>query len=162
MQLILVRHGQAVSAQSAGGDAFRWLTTQGRFEVEGSARLMPEQNFTAIVSSPLVRAVQTAERLASICGYTREIQIHRPLSGGTTGAVLAAVEHAEETETIALVGHEPVMSSVASHLLGRRFPGFPTAGILKCTYMPNMGATFTWFVDPRGHCVHALREVRPF
>ncbi|MGB1015526.1 MAG: SixA phosphatase family protein, partial [Nannocystaceae bacterium] len=71
MQLILVRHGQAVSAQTAGGDSFRWLTDEGRAGVENSARLMPEHTLTTIVSSPLVRAVQTAERLASSCGYTR-------------------------------------------------------------------------------------------
>lgn len=162
MHLILVRHAEAVPARVAGGDDYRWLTTAGRATIAQTAALMPDREVDQIVTSPLVRAVQTAEHLAAGCQHTQAIAVHRPLAGGTTGAVLAYADEQTDDTTLAFVGHEPVMSTLASHLLGRRFPGFPMAGILKCTYTPGRGGAFVWFVDPRGKCIHNFREVRPF
>ncbi len=162
MHLILVRHAEAVNPSIAGGDRNRWLTTSGRATITRTVELMPDKHVTHIVTSPLVRAVQTAEHVANHCGYTQAIEVHRPLSEGSVGTVLEWPDAADDDATVALVGHEPIMSTLASHLLGHRFPGFPMAGILKCMYTPGRGGVFAWFVDPRGHCIHNLRDVRSF
>src|SRR5690348_13518918 len=75
MQVHLLRHGTAEDTMPGGSDAERKLTATGRDEVRRAAecghraRVVP----TLILSSPYVRAVETAEIAAEVLGYRRAI-----------------------------------------------------------------------------------------
>ena len=68
---MIMRHGKAVSAEVAGSDEERWLTEEGKRDVERAAKCLPKP--TAIFSSPLRRARETAEVLTKVFGVTYEV-----------------------------------------------------------------------------------------
>jgi phosphohistidine phosphatase len=120
MEILLVRHAIAArtSARGPQADARRRLTSEGRRRMirgaRGLAALVPELD--AVLPSPLVRAVETARILADAFGLT-------PGDGLTALAPghppQEAVEHLRtlRTGTVALVGHEPHLSSLAALLV---------------------------------------------
>ena len=68
MRVYLMRHGESVAPSSEVPDESRWLNAEGRDHVRHVAAHLAEMGVVidAVVSSPLVRAVQTAELVASI------------------------------------------------------------------------------------------------
>jgi phosphohistidine phosphatase len=118
MDILLVRHGIAVERGSRGfdDDAKRPLTSAGRDRMFEAARGL-ERLYTpqVIFTSPLVRAMQTAEILQSTykLGKTRECVA---LATGNHQELIAALEEAD-IGSVALVGHEPSMSELFSTLL---------------------------------------------
>ena len=82
---------------------------------------------TLVVSSPLLRARETAAAIARAAGA--ELRIDERLApGAAADDVLAAVEGAGET--VVTVGHQPDCSEIALALAGAD-PGFPTARLLR-------------------------------
>ena len=71
MQVILFRHGKAVSKEVAGSDEERWLTDEGKEDVKRVAKCLPKP--TKIYSSPLKRAKETAEILSKVFGVEYEV-----------------------------------------------------------------------------------------
>ena len=70
MKLILVRHGQTTMnrdriIQGCGSDS--GLSQRGREQAERTASLLGQQKIDAIYSSPLKRAVDTAQAIAQAC-----------------------------------------------------------------------------------------------
>ena len=68
MELILVRHGLPVRKENTDGPADPELSTDGHAQAALFAAYMMSENVDAIYSSPLRRAVQTAEPLSSAIG----------------------------------------------------------------------------------------------
>ena len=66
MNVFLVRHAEAVPEDHSLRDEDRWLTARGREMARGLARLLREQRVEpdAVLTSPLPRAMQTAEPVA--------------------------------------------------------------------------------------------------
>lgn len=122
--ILLVRHGIAQDDHKAG-DAARGLTDRGRRKFRKQAkRIAKHLPVTGIVSSPLVRAVQTAELLASACGVD-EVEIRDELiPGPSTAEKLLKLIHTLPRGT-ALVGHNPSLEEVAAALLGQPALAFP-------------------------------------
>lgn len=132
MRLILIRHGEA-SDPHASSDGSRHLTLRGRQITADVARALAAKAIvpSVIYTSPLVRAVQTAEILAHAIGHPGPIRVHGHLvPGATTARALSVLDHHDESEVIALVTHEPTVHTLAGHLtgLGPAFPGFRTSG----------------------------------
>ena len=75
MRIYLCRHGDAVGEDEAGSDRDRWLNARGRELSRALARLLREQSVEpdVILSSPLPRAVQTAELIAAGLDYLTPI-----------------------------------------------------------------------------------------
>lgn len=126
-RVYLVRHGNAAE-EGYAHDEDRPLTAEGRERMRrnaaalaGAADAVPEVWFT----SPLVRAVQTAEIAVAAFGAEGPVEVTRSLlPTGSVGA-LAAMIDARPESSIALVGHEPLLSALAAHLLGRSSLGAP-------------------------------------
>ena len=75
-KIYLLRHGKAESTSATGRDFDRSLTGEGRDILRASARGMVALGveIDLLVSSPLVRAVQTADELApAFAGVRREV-----------------------------------------------------------------------------------------
>ncbi len=79
-----------------------------------------------MVSSPYVRAVQTAELLAVAIGYQGPIESNSAFTPDSSPARAAEELLAMGPGTI-LVTHEPLVSTVAGILSGSSQPGFSTA-----------------------------------
>jgi phosphohistidine phosphatase len=124
MRLYLIRHAVAASRGPGVADSTRPLTLRGRTRfrraVDGLRRL--GVRFDGLRHSPLRRAVETAELLAPLVagpGVATRNLVRPP-----TAALLAEIRG----ECVALVGHEPMLSSLAAWLvvddktLGAKFP----------------------------------------
>ena len=116
------RHGPAVPPGTRGiEDAKRSLTPEGREKTQAAARGVRrlELGFDRIVTSPLPRAVETAEILA------RELKLPRPvvsdrLLPGTVPRTMLQVVQEMTLKAPVLVGHEPDLSAAVALLIGAR------------------------------------------
>lgn len=122
MRLVLVRHAIAEDAPPPGGsDDDRLLSEKGRRRfraaARGLARLVPP--FDRVLTSPLPRAAETARILVSAFGLAiQPVPCDALAPGGGIGKPLfSAVGEAAPEAVIALVGHEPLLSTLAAHLL---------------------------------------------
>lgn len=153
MRVVLVRHAEAVDGHEVGSDAVRYLTDNGRRSVRRVGAALVEHGVvpTRIYTSPLVRAVQSAEVLAAAAGLDGPVVVWPALAGGTTAQALSVLEAPElvADDTVMLVGHEPSIRTMAGHLTGLgRFPGFRTAGACVIRWDGGRGS-FQWVLDPR-------------
>lgn len=73
MELILVRHAEPVRIEGADGPADPPLTERGLAQAEAAAAWLAAEDFDAVITSPLRRAVQTAAAIAAPLGRTVEI-----------------------------------------------------------------------------------------
>jgi phosphohistidine phosphatase len=120
-RLYLVRHA-AAEPGGAGGDAARRLTGPGRAAFEALLRalageLAGDAAVRRVLSSPLVRARETAALLAAACGATVE---EEPAlrSGASSGAELLALARRTGAGA-ALVGHNPEIAEAVARVAGR-------------------------------------------
>ncbi len=118
MRVVLFRHGIAGDRDPRRwpNDALRPLTTRGRERTEAAARglkrLFP---LTRILSSPLLRATQTAEILRAAYGMTREIEVVPALAPvGSHREIITRLRALRPGENVALIGHEPDLGKLAA------------------------------------------------
>lgn len=125
MRVYVIRHGHAIPHHGPVPDAARWLHAEGRQILTGAGAALRDAGvrFDAVLSSPLVRAVQTAELLAAAVGYGDAVEALLALApDGSPGTV--ANELPSRGLSVAAVGHEPSISALAGHLAGRRLGAF--------------------------------------
>jgi len=122
MRLLIVRHAEAAPGTP---DELRRLTPAGHEQArELGARLRREGVVPdAILSSPLLRACETAQALA--LGEPEPDERLAP--GATADGVRAAV--AGRGETVLVVGHQPDCGQVAAALGDGTEPRFPPCGL---------------------------------
>lgn len=123
MNLYLLRHGIAAELGTHGltRDAERPLTAKGERKLwriaEGIKAL--ELSFDVILSSPYLRARQTAELIAEAIHASRKIEFSESLTpAGSAKQLIDQINGVKaERENILLVGHEPHLSSFISLLV---------------------------------------------
>ncbi len=120
MQIYVLRHGIAEDAPPGGSDAVRALTQEGKKKVRAvlecarRASVHPD----VILTSPLKRAVETAEIAAAVLGVPGEsIRTNALAPSGSPERVWKEIR-ARQAEGILLAGHEPLLSMVVAFLLG--------------------------------------------
>lgn len=146
MRIYLVRHGDAVPEEEAGSDRDRWLSARGREHARILGRLLREQRVEpdVILSSPLPRAVQTAELLAQSLDYLGVVTSLRCLEPSAQPRV-AATEIMARGVSVLVVSHEPAISSLGAYLLSR--PAFPQFRTAQCCAIEDGKPTFTARAD---------------
>lgn len=121
-----MRHGDADAEIPEGlGDEARALTAKARHALTGHFAALAERLGTPglILTSPLVRTVQTAQLLALALGYEGSLRAHRSLLPDMPVGSVESVINEHPDSDIVLVGHQPSMGALASHLLAT--PSFP-------------------------------------
>jgi phosphohistidine phosphatase len=153
MILYFLRHGRA-EHHSDGPDAQRELTKRGRQELEGAGtlwrrlKLRPE----VIITSPLVRAVQTAEIAQAALEVKDAPKTDDRLSPGADWAAIAqAMADHHQAARVMFVGHNPDFESAVDLLSGgaavRLRPG--SVACLEFPGVPEPGqGEIAWLLDP--------------
>lgn len=120
MLVYLLRHADAVMASAELSDESRFLSDRGRADARaiGAALVHLHIEPTAIVTSPLVRAVQTAELVAAAFPSPPRVSIDEQLAPGRS--TLRLVAELPTRRGVLLVGHEPSISELAAVLTHRR------------------------------------------
>lgn len=113
MNVGFFRHGPAVARGTGGvSEADRPLTAEGRKKTVRAARGVRALGlgFDAIYTSPLPRALQTAEILAGVLQLSAPTVLDGLTPSGSARRVLAELRELD-AESPLLVGHEPLLSS---------------------------------------------------
>lgn len=120
MKLYFVRHGRAEDREvwAPRDDGLRPLTDDGIERMRRSANSMRELGVKpdVIITSPLTRALQTAEIVAQTLGSELKEDI-RLAHFGVAGLAELVREH-EQADSLMLVGHEPDFSTVVELITG--------------------------------------------
>ena len=144
-ELILVRHAKSRWKDATLDDRERPLNKRGEGDApEMGARLARRKDRPdLIVSSPAVRALQTARIIAKKLGYPRkDIAVEERLYGAGIVELLDVIRNADESAaTLMLFGHNPGLTELANHLGPREIPNLPTCGVLHLRF-----ETDTWSV----------------
>jgi len=159
MKLLLIRHAIAEEredfARTGKDDRLRPLTEEGRKKMKQGAKglreIVPEIDLLA--TSPLTRAAQTAAILDSVYGDLKEVEI-KELSPEATPEGFLRWLRKQKADTVAVVGHEPSLSLIASWLLTgteRRIIALRKGGAGLLDFPGEVGAgtaILLWVVTP--------------
>lgn len=160
MNILFIRHAKAVDRSlftfSAKRDAARELTDEGRREMrkaaKGLRKLVPA--IDVLATSPLVRAHQTAEIVADVCGVRDLTEQPLLAPDADPQALLAWLATQPPVSTIALVGHEPDLGNFASLLLAGAKSSFVifkkgACALIECSDKPAAGGgRLAWLLQP--------------
>lgn len=159
IRVYLVRHGIAEDPAPGTPDESRALTAKGRRRFRRASRAFARlgEPLTHLFTSPLVRAVQTAEILARSIHRDDVAVLEELRSGAPASQLLSALaKKAKDGDAIALVGHDPQMSQLVAALaqLGRddaRRVQFRKGAIVRIDVdgFPPKKSEARWHLKPR-------------
>ncbi|MBD3419823.1 MAG: phosphohistidine phosphatase SixA [Chitinivibrionales bacterium] len=159
MELYLVRHGIAVERGTKGirTDAGRMLTEAGiRKTRQAAAGLLAfEKKPDLLISSPYVRALQTAEIFAEVFNIGKTIAQADELAPGACASESIQLLAKRDERTIMLFGHMPGLEELGALLLAGDASldlPFKKAGVCKIAFSgkpaPKEGS-LVWFLQPK-------------
>ena len=157
LELYLIRHGIAADrGDEYPDDSKRPLTGEGIAALRKEVKALDELGigFDHIITSPLVRAKQTADVFAQHLQSKPSMSSADALApaGSSAAVVQDVVKHARKGR-VALVGHEPNLGELAARLIGSRTPiEFKKGGICRIDFevLPPKGVGhLRWFVTPK-------------
>ena len=153
IDLLLVRHAHAGNPASwTGPDELRPLTAKGLRQATRLGGFLAAADVPqgAIVTSPKVRALQTAEVLGAALGWDIRLDDRLAL-GPSMDDLRALVGEAGRAGTLLLVGHDPDFSEVAGSLVGApiamRKGALVRIEIPRTAIEPGSGS-LRWLVPP--------------
>ena len=158
MIILLVRHGPAQKRGTIENDDDRRLTDSGRQKFSKAAlglNFMISETFksknakTIVVSSPLIRAVETAEIIQKSLGI-KDIIIDNALIDGKSDEITGII-NSKESDFLILVGHEPWLGEFSKQLCDCRLPfkkGAAAAFSLDNTSEGDFNVNLIWFLQP--------------
>ena len=162
MVLYIVRHAEAEERCEAVADEWRHLTEKGRRTAATMASeiadLGPKPR--QIITSPLTRAVQTAEIMAGFACRKLSVEASTLLLPG--GEVTALIDYLStcSSERVMLVGHEPQLGSLVATLLGRDLHVELKKGACIALKLGNYleQAEFLWYLAPKSKPVTSFKK----
>lgn len=120
MKLYIIRHALAIERGGGVADEDRYLTPRGRelFRVNAQAFAKKGCLVDYIITSPLVRCVQTADILAEAINFSGELVTSRDVAPGfDVSKLYRIIGTARGAQRIAVVGHEPDLGNIIESLL---------------------------------------------
>ncbi len=129
--LYILRHAKSSWDDHSLTDHERPLNERGRRTAPFIGGLMKERDMVpdAIVSSPAVRAKQTAELVREAAGFEPEIKFNERIYEASVGTLMTVItEFDNEADRALLVGHNPGAEGLIYYLTGEIAP-MPTAAL---------------------------------
>ncbi|MCC6033408.1 MAG: histidine phosphatase family protein [Desulfurococcaceae archaeon] len=144
MLLLFMRHGEAEPKKPGISDDERSLTQDGRAQAIKVAKIL-DLRPKYVISSPLKRALETAEVVAEALGVKEILQRNELLPEyfdlDSLKYLLSSVG-LEDRDIVLLVGHSPSLEDVIQELLGG-FRIYLSPGALACLEVkyPDLGSS---------------------
>lgn len=158
MELYLIRHADAVDLVTSGqsDDAQRPLSEAGRGQCAPLAMALQRHEVrpARVVTSPLLRARQTAEGLlASWVPPVPELQVCDELAPGSKRRKLTRFVRDLGADVVVLVGHMPDLAAYAAWLIGSKKGqiDLAKAGVARIDFDGKFAkgrGTLTWLLTP--------------
>lgn len=155
MELLLMRHADAVDGY--GDDFTRALSDKGRKQAEKmgdwltSLKMRPD----VVISSPLVRAMETAQLVMGRFGTNVALRTDERLACGMMPDDAAGLVHevANPDERVMLVGHAPDLGILASYLIGASEVAVEmrkgSIACLQTVRIGRSGSVLRWLITPK-------------
>jgi len=162
MNLYLLRHGIAIPNDDPETvpDSDRPLSAKGIKRMRKAAKGLRRLGirFDGVLTSPFVRARQTAEMVAQALGlgdHLEEISTLAP--GHSVSDLWTSLAPYQDREHLLLVGHEPFLSTLLSYLLTHNEKhsiaiDFKKGGVCRVEITalpPNKAGTLHWLLTPK-------------
>ncbi len=160
MKIHIIRHAEAIERSPDIPEEHRYLTCRGRSRFRRVAKRLKKLGIAPdiILTSPLIRAVQTADILAEVLSHTGSVIVTPLLSPGFHLKHLQEVlrTHSGAGE-IALVGHEPDLGEVVRALMETEVPcSVKKGGVVSFSLTNGKGTNaveFLWLLDGKGNVI---------
>ena len=152
MELFLIRHAHAIDGDAMRDDD-RPLSRDGRKQAldVGGALARQKVRFARMVTSPLVRAVETAELVAVTLGFDGGLDVHDAMRpDGSWKQLLRDVLQARSDEPLALVGHEPTIGHYLSKLVHQKGLSMSKGAVVRLDWHDaETPARVVWTLSPK-------------
>jgi phosphohistidine phosphatase len=160
MELYILRHAIAVSRETRGlpRDSDRPLTDKGRSKLRGVVRGMKALglSFDLVLTSPYLRALQTAEIVADALGVSNKVERteHLTPDGNPRALITLIASRGAARARVLVVGHEPYLSQLIAVLVSgdeRTLITMKKAGLCKLaieTLRYGRCASLEWLLTP--------------
>lgn len=153
--LILIRHAKAETARPGQTDVSRELTPRGMTDAAAACEVLA----SLTIGSPVTVLVSTATRTQQTYDIVgTSLPVHQRINERRLydAAVSTVIDLAVEAggETVIVIGHNPTLRDVASHLSDVDVDSFPTSAIAVLNGDWNAISSGTWLLEslvvPRG------------
>lgn len=120
MELLIIRHAKAEDHGHPAGDAPRALVKKGFEQAARLGRFLRRTDRLpdVVLTSPLVRARQTAERLCEAAGLPEPVEQPWLACGMEPETAVRELTAFSGFDRVAIVGHEPDLSTLIAHWIG--------------------------------------------
>ena len=160
MELYIIRHASAemLSLKNDFTDAKRALTTQGREKMRQAARGIKKLgvSFDLIMTSPLVRAVETAQIIGKVLDTDGSAQVETDnlAPGASFEDLFTEIRTHLGIQSAALIGHQPDLGTLISRLVWGSSLSIPLKkGGVCCISitetMPTFRGDIIWLMTPK-------------
>jgi phosphohistidine phosphatase len=169
MIVYVMRHAEAVEGSDLLQDEWRYLTEKGRSAAENVSSLIAKfgHKTRLTITSPLTRAVQTAE-IAAVMACRKNVVVASELllPGADISGVLAHLKGCKDAKRVMLVGHEPQLGALTAALLGLKaeIPTLKKGACVAVEFDPDKGvkqACFLWYLVPGKKRITSLKKAFP-
>jgi phosphohistidine phosphatase len=169
MILYVMRHAEAVEGSDTLQDEWRFLTENGRIAAKkmssSIAKFGPKPRLT--ITSPLTRAVQTAEIAAEkACRKNVVVSSALLMPGADISKLVTHLKACKDAKRVLLVGHEPQLGSLVAMLLGREDEPVSlkkgSCVTLKLDFhTDDKPASFLWYLTPGKKRISSFKKAFP-
>jgi phosphohistidine phosphatase len=157
MKLYFMRHGIATPKEEGGPDDKRPLIPEGIKKTKEAAEALKnlEIDFDRILTSPFVRARQTADIVAEVLQMKDRLEEVDELADHPVSEVVRALAKYKGEERLLLVGHQNQMGDTIAYLLGgenNMRVDLKKSGVCMIEVdklPPKSPATLCWMLAPR-------------
>jgi phosphohistidine phosphatase len=157
MDLLVLRHGEAGKRSPSPGDSKRTLTAEGRQEIVDLSNGLKhlEVKLDYILTSPLLRAKNTAEIVAKSLKYKgkiEELDVLKP--EGSRLEFYSALSKLKRESVVLVVGHEPYLSEMISEAISQSDCriDLKKAGLARLrvlSILPKLKGDLRWLLTPK-------------
>ncbi len=158
MVVYILRHAIAVERETASyPNDDRPLTEEGKEKMSKAARGIAKlvDDIDVILTSPLVRAHDTAKIVARALDAEQKLELCKELAPGSSlKNLLSSLSKYKGLKSIMVVGHQPDLGYLASALLGSNesiveFKKGAFCAIEVSTLSPKGKGTLLWHLQPK-------------
>jgi phosphohistidine phosphatase SixA len=134
LELILLRHAEALPATAGDDDRQRRLSGHGEQEARAAGKWLASHGARPqrVLCSPAERTRATASLALEALGDSPELQLADEIYDATPGELLALLDQHDDVGTVMLVGHNPGIERLVALLVEGRsddFRGMPPGGL---------------------------------